>query len=187
MCPVCGYGEIYKGGMKTPERHKDHKNYRQFDCNCTDLKGVKLGHRFRTDVARITIPSLVTGEFKDAHPMALSFLYAFLEGISEALNIDRNDIEGLIEINVDTLSYDVLIYDNVPGGAGHVKRLTNKDAILKSLYAARGKVSQNCCDEETSCYNCLRNYYNQMFHSRLKRRLAREFTEGLIREIEGLK
>ena len=102
------------------------------------------------------------------------------------MNIERNDIDGLIERNFDDGSYDVLLYDNVPGGAGHVKRIMNKESILKSLYAAREKVAQMCCDEETSCYNCLRNYYNQMFHGRLKRKLAREYIEGLIRDIETL-
>lgn len=33
-------------------------------------------------------------------------------------------------------SYDILIYDNVPGGAGHVKRLVEKNAVITSLNAA---------------------------------------------------
>lgn len=186
MCPVCGYSDMYKGGVKTLERMVVHKNFRQFNCECSDLQSIRIGHRFKTDVVRFTLPSLSVENVEDAQATALSFLYAFLEGVSETMNIERNDIDGLIERNFDDGSYDVLLYDNVPGGAGHVKRIMNKESILKSLYAAREKVAQMCCDEETSCYNCLRNYYNQMFHSRLKRKLAREYIEGLIRDIETL-
>ena len=55
-----------------------------------------------------------------------------------------------------------------------------KDAIIKSLKAALIKVSQDCCDENTSCYNCLRNYYNQMQHNRLRRIYAKTLIESLL-------
>ena len=149
------------------------------------MNRIRIGHRFRTDVARFILPSLVAGG-AESYSVALSFLYAFVEGISEALNIDRNDLDGLIEMNLDTYSYDVLIYDNVSGGAGHVKRLINREAVICSLYKAKDKVSQHCCAEETSCYNCLRNYYNQIYHSRLKRGLAKKYIEELIGKLENV-
>ncbi len=77
---------------------------------------------------------------------------------TDALGIERNDIDGILELNLEQHSYDILIYDNVPGGAGHVKRLVDREAVISSLRAAHTKVSQQCCDENTSCYNCLRNY-----------------------------
>ena len=120
---------------------------------------------------------------KEAYAIALLFMYAFLEGISIGLGIERNDIEGVLELNLELHSYDILIYDNVPGGAGHVKRLVEKNAVITSLNAAYAKVSQQCCDENTSCYNCLRNYYNQANHSKLKRKYACDFIEGLLRQI----
>lgn len=182
MCPVCGYSDIVKGKVITPTSLKKHKNYRQFDCSCEELTQIKLGHRFQTDVARFTIPML--GSFtKEDYAIALSFMYAFLEGISIGLGIERNDIEGVLELNLELHSYDILIYDNVPGGAGHVKRLVEKNAVITSLNAAYAKVSQQCCDENTSCYNCLRNYYNQANHSKLKRKYARDFIESLLRQI----
>ena len=104
-------------------------------------------------------------------------------GISIGLGIERNDIDGVLELNLEQHSYDILIYDNVPGGAGHVKRLVEKNAVITALNAAYVKVSQQCCDENTSCYNCLRNYYNQTNHSKLKRKYARDFIESLFRQI----
>jgi len=185
MCPVCGYSDIVKrGGLKTPQTFKRHKNYKQYECTCDELEYLRLGHKFQTDVARFTIPMLDSRD-KVAYPQALSFLYAFLEGVSIALGIERTDIDGVLELNLEWQSYDILLYDNVPGGAGHVKRLLDKENVVKSLQAALDKVSQNCCDENTSCYNCLRNYYNQSHHSKLQRKLAIDVIKRLLFEIKG--
>ena len=182
MCPKCGYSDIDKRETIIRYITKKHKNYRQFDCENDQLELLKLGHRFQTDVVRLSIP-LLTLSHVGSYSIALSFLYALLEGISNGLGIERTDLDGIIEINLQTNSYDVLLYDNVPGGAGHVKRLMNKDAIIISLKSSLNKVSQDCCDEDTSCYNCLRNYYNQSHHSQLKRKLAKEVILILLNEL----
>lgn len=185
MCPVCGYTDIAKKGPKTPKILKKHKNYKQYECNNDELEYLRLGHKFQTDVTRITIPMLDLID-KISYPQALSFMYAFLEGVSIALGIERNDIDGVLEINLDMQSYDILLYDNVPGGAGHVKRLLNRNAIVQSLEAALVKVSSECCDENTSCYNCLRNYYNQSYHNKLQRKLAIDVIKRLLFDIQGV-
>lgn len=184
MCPVCGYSEIINNNSIAPKKTIKHQNFKNFDCINDELEIIRLGHRFKTDVARFTIPSLNSKE-KVSHPKALSFMYAFLEGISSALGIERNDIDGVLELNSERDSYDVLIYDNVPGGAGHIKRLLSKDAIINSLRTALARVSKNCCDENTSCYNCLRNYYNQSYHTKLQRKLAIEVINQLLFELES--
>lgn len=185
MCPVCGYSDIAKKGQKTPQTLKVHKNFKQYVCNNDELEYLRLGHKFQTDVARFTIPILDSMD-KVGYPQALSFLYALLEGVSNALGIERNDIDGVLELNLEWQSYDIILYDNVPGGAGHVKRLLSKEAIVKSLKAALDKVSAECCDENTSCYNCLRNYYNQSYHNKLQRKLAIDVIKRLLFGIEGI-
>jgi hypothetical protein len=186
MCPTCGYGDVEKKKSVTPRILKKHKNYRLYDCKCDELEYLRLGHKFKTDVARFTIPILDTID-KLGYPQALSFMYAFLEGVSLALGIERNDIDGVLEINLEWQSYDILLYDNVPGGAGHVKRLLNRDAVISSLKAALERVSTECCDENTSCYNCLRNYYNQAYHSKLQRKLAIDVIKRLLFDVEQSK
>lgn len=183
MCQTCGYSEITNGKECIPYKIAKHKNYRQYACEADRLERIRLGHSFKTDVARLVIPSITCTDVEGYHK-ALSFLYAFLEGISNALGIERNDIDGIIEINFTLDSFDILIYDNVPGGAGHVKRLMGKEAIVASLHAALDTVSQNCCDENTSCYQCLRNYYNQFFHSKLRRIYAKEILNDLLKQID---
>lgn len=186
VCPDCGYGERIKGNISLPEKMIKHYDHRQYKCKNQILKNLRIGHCFRTDVTRFIIPSLKNDEII-SYNKALSFMYAFLEGISEVFSIDRLDIDGIIELNLKTGSYDVIIYDNVPGGAGHVKRLLNSDYLKEALKSALVKVSQQCCDENTSCYKCLRNYYNQSYHGKLKRKYAKEVIKDLIESCEETK
>lgn len=185
MCSVCGFSNIVKKGPKIPQTLIKHKNFKQFECKNDELDYLRLGHKFQTDVARFTIPILSSTD-KIGYPQALSFLYSFLEGISIALGIERNDIDGVLELNLEWQSYDILLYDNVPGGAGHVKRLLSREAIIVSLKAGLEKVSKECCNENTSCYNCLRNYYNQSYHNKLQRKLAIDVIKRMLFEIESV-
>ena len=110
-------------------------------------------------------------------------LYSLLEGISQAFNIERKDIDDIVIKNALN-NYDLIIFDNVPGGAGHVKRIMNPIMLSKTFNLALKKVKQNCCEENTSCYNCLRNYNNQSYHKLLKRKLAIEQLEEIISKIK---
>lgn len=175
-CPRCGFSK--KMGTRSNNLTIDHSHLNIYNRKCENqvLHKHHLGHTFRTDVARICLG--VTD--KNA---VLSFLYALLEGISKVCNIERNDIDGVISLNSDTHSYDLIIYDNVPGGAGHVKRIMNRQVFYHALLAAKDKVSQDCCDENTSCYHCLRNYRNQAYHQLLSRKKALEVVEKIEKEL----
>ena len=185
LCPTCGYSEIGNaiGKFSAPQNKEKHKNFKQYSCSCDTLEKVHLGHKFETDVTRFTIPMLYSNE-KTGYSEALTFLYAFLEGVSIALGIERFDINGVVEVNFEMNSFDVLLYDDVPGGAGHVKRLLSKEAVVRSLQEGLNKVSKDCCDENTSCYNCLRNYYNQPYHGLLVRKFAIDKIKQLLLAIE---
>lgn len=179
VCSKCGYGKVLKekSGLTLEEAHL---NYRGEPCDCQKLELLALGHRFKTDVAVITtaIP-----ELKDK-ATALSTLYAILEAMSIEFSISRNDIDGLI-IKDKNESYNLVVYDNVPGGAGHVKQIVDCDKFIAMLNLSLEKVSQKCCDENESCYNCLRNYNNQVYHKYLKRKLAIKALKQMICYING--
>lgn len=162
LCKTCGFTKLNKENPNSYIIRAEHHNYRGLKCYNSDLYKIALGHIFKTDVAKIKIK-----DFQDIK-VALSTLYALLEGISIAFNIERKDIDGVV-VQDERFDYNLIIYDNVPGGAGHVKRLRNADILTEAFNAAYKKVSQNCCDQDTSCYNCLRNYYNQKQHKYLTR------------------
>lgn len=63
-----------------------------------------------------------------------------------------------------------MLFDDVPGGAGHVQRLEDEEELMKVLEAAQARVSQcGGCDPSASCYRCLRSYRNQFCHDLLVR------------------
>ena len=67
----------------------------------------------------------------------------------------------------------VVLYDNVPGGAGLVAQLEREEVFADVLSAATERVRGTCgCD--SSCYGCLRSYRNQFAHAQLDRRRALE-------------
>lgn len=173
VCPVCGYANE----TVIPPNHKNANGY-----PCVNKEGksneYRLAHDFKTDVARITFN---TAEAADLDTM-LSVLYALLEGLSREMGIERTDIKGcLFRTTVNgCLVYSVILYDAVAGGAGHVRRIVTDDgkAFQKVLQKALAVVS--LCDCDSSCYKCLRNYYNQKIHDNLSRKRADEFLRKWI-------
>jgi ATP-dependent helicase YprA (DUF1998 family) len=97
-------------------------------------------------------------------------MYALLEGASESQGIRRSDIDGTLYHREFGESPSIILYDAVPGGAGHVENIKNH--LRDAMYAGYLKVNNCQCGEDTSCYNCLRNYQNQYYHDDLQRGYA---------------
>lgn len=167
VCPTCGYASE----SELPEKHR---NSRGFECSHSGVgQKVCLSHDFKTDVVQIRF---LDGQTKDLSLM-LSVMYALLEGLSQAMGIERNDIQGCLHLESTSIGliYTLILYDAVAGGAGHVRRMVTEDgnAFIQVIDAAIRMLSECKCD--TSCYHCIRNYYNQKVHDMLNRKAALEF------------
>ena len=177
FCPNCGYTDLNKKNQ-LPTEKLEHKEYRGKPCKCgSKLELIHLGHSYRTDIINISFNNINEMHDEDT---AISVLFAILEGISMTYHIERNDIGGIIYKNSLLKPYSLILYDTVAGGAGHVKRLKDDLSLLEVLKNALKKVSQDCCAEDTSCYNCLRTYNNQRLHKHIKRGLAKNALENII-------
>jgi hypothetical protein len=130
-------------------------------CNGT-MYPVHLGQRYLTDVLEIQV---IDERFHK--PALLSMLYALLDGASEALSIRREDIDGTIFPRALGDPPSIILFDTVPGGAGHVEHI--RDHLTESIKLGWIKVRDCQCGEDTSCYSCLRNYSNQGIHDLLVR------------------
>ena len=108
-----------------------------------------------------------------------SLLYAILEGTSQALGIRRQDINGCIFMQKKQPC--LVLYDNVPGGAGLVKQLTLKENIEMVLMKSLEIVTNCTCGIETSCHGCLRNYENEFCHDLLRRGLVVDFLQSFFK------
>lgn len=173
ICPLCGYAD------EKPINDEHNTVYgRKCEGKTQGLNSKQLAHDFKTDVVKVTFQTPSASSLETM----LSVLFALLEGVSQELGIERNDIKGCLHRVTGNhgLIYSLVLYDAVAGGAGHVRRLvtTRGDQFAKVLEKAYKIVSTCACD--TSCYQCLRNYYNQKIHDALDRKEAARFLEPLV-------
>ena len=105
--------------------------------------------------------------------MVSSFLLLLLE--------PGREIGGAIWSNGENKHINITLFDTIPNGAGHVKRM---QPYLKNIFnEALEKVSGACgCGVETCCYGCLRNYDNQIYHDIMSRGAAKEYLSWLLKE-----
>jgi superfamily II DNA or RNA helicase len=115
-----------------------------------------------------------------------SLMYALIHGASHALQIERGDIDGVLSPRKTDNAWEqtIVLYDNVPGGAGHVK--TIQDNFEKVLYETHRILNCNDCAPDTSCNHCLRDYNNQFYYPYLKRDAALKFLDGLMSQINPI-
>ena len=165
VCRACGTHLTGKSGK--------HKPSSGADC-CGTLERFSLGHELVTDVVRLTFPDL--HDEWDAYSVA----YAVMLGAAEALDVPDADLNVTITGGSKPGEAAIVLYDNVPGGAGLVARLEEEavfEAVLRNAWLRSGG---NCgCD--SSCYGCLRSYRNQFAHPHLDRARALEFTEAALK------
>jgi len=167
VCFTCGasFSEIPKEKHKTPYG---------IECSSPLRSRLHLGHTFQTDVLSISIEEPRIEAKEDS--FWFSLLYAILEGASHALGIKRQDLDGCLYPSEDGIM--LILFDNVPGGAGHVKRIMDRQNLHDVLVSTLARVNKCTCGPETSCYGCLRNYQNQFCHNKLKREFVMDFLES---------
>ena len=99
--------------------------------------------------------------------------YALALGAADAVAVPERDL------NVTLAPDAIILYDDVPGGAGLVAQLTDATSFRRVLERARARVEGGCgCDR--SCYGCLRSYRNQFAHPHLDRRVAFKVIESAL-------
>ena len=195
VCPVCGYavasdenigekkvGQEMLGGALFIETERPHESlYGQYNCNSKRLERRYLHHVFNTDVAKISF-SCDTSDYKTM----ISVMYAVLNAIAKDLNIERRDIKACLSQHLvgNYLQYSIIVYDAVPGGAGHSRRLVTKDGRMLYKIFMSALYNMKTCNCDPSCYNCLRSYENQKIHDQLDRHLAEKFLEQFVGEVQ---
>lgn len=182
ICETCGYTVLDEKRF-TNVMKKKHEKPGGDDCFNTNLKNMALGYRFKTDILtmRFLNPEL------ESWDEALSILYGLLEGASRALSVERDDLSGCLKwfFNEETkqANYGLVFYDKTPGGAGHVRRMADPKILEKVFEDTLAQMRACSCGGDkmdTSCYTCLRNYYNQKYHDVLQRGYVIRFLESVL-------
>ncbi len=181
ICETCGWGEAIKfgpGGVPLGKANANHGHNNPITNQPCNGKVIirDIGHHYLTDVLEISIQGIPQPLRIDAAYRSL--LYALLEGASESQGIRRDDIDGTLYYRYFGSSPSFILYDTVPGGAGHVENI--KDHLRDAAESALKKMEACSCGEDTSCYNCLRNYRNQRFHDELQRGYAIKILQAML-------
>jgi len=176
ICSTCGAG--------FRRRQIPHKGPYGEQCSGT-LSQVSLGHEFVTDVLQVQFLPKPNGGVEFGW-FGYSLAYALVEGAasSEVLEIPSADLNATVAFAGGSLPVPpIILYDNVPGGAGLVARLEGETLFRASLAAALDRVSGKCgCGDNTSCYGCLRSYRNQFAHQNLQRGPVMRYLSDLLQK-----
>lgn len=176
VCSTCGFAEsahhIWDKKDRKTGAHDNPVTGRT--CNGR-VNTFALGHKFMTDILELRFEGPIADRANENTWRSL--LYALLEGASDTLGIRREDMDGTLFYQIGSRIPSLILYDDVPGGAGHVKRILSE--LKETILSARERVSHDCCGPETSCTECLRNHRNQVFHESIQRGLAKSFLEEI--------
>ena len=184
VCESCGYAQLDPKNyayFKTEE----HKRSNGYKCSTKRLQRYSLGYRFQTDVVQIRFhsPCLLATQYD----VAYSVMTAILHGMCISMNIDERDISACLQYFYDdTLGhgcYAMVMFDNTPGGSGYVRGLNGPDTLIRVLRETLSLVEHCTCGGEqgdSSCYSCLRNYYNQSKHDLMKRSHVIDFLHQVL-------
>ncbi|MGR3914291.1 MAG: DEAD/DEAH box helicase [Gammaproteobacteria bacterium] len=164
ICLSCGAGHI--------ERKSSHNTPEGIACK-GPLEHLALGHEFVTDVVRLQFPGL------SDQWQAYSLAYAVLLGVAQRLDVPDTDLNATITAGEKGGETAIVLYDNVPGGAGLVASMEKDDVFREVLDEAVQRVDGGCkCTE--SCYGCIRSYRNQFAHPHLQRKDALRFLTAAL-------
>ena len=171
ICKACG--------AAFRNRQRTHKTPYGQNCGGT-LEQVSLGHEFVTDVLQLQFHHEPQNS-ADPGWFTFSLSYALVEGAAEVLEVPSTDLSATVAYSEGSAVLPIILYDNVPGGAGLVARLEDGELLKACLESAQKRVSGKCgCDENASCYGCLRSYRNQFAHQYLQRGPVMKYLEALF-------
>ena len=171
-------------------------------CSGWQQTPIHLGHEFKTDFLKIqfdraTNPLPLFGKDAVTHTVEDSVIasdteasnnrvdfwrsltYALLAAAAQVIDVRREELDGLFR-PLENGQAEIVIYDNVPGGAGYSQRIA--DDFQKILIEAYRLTDSCSC--ESSCYDCLRTYSNQIFHHELDRKEVVRFLRPIIEIVE---
>ncbi|MCB9431127.1 MAG: DEAD/DEAH box helicase [Ardenticatenaceae bacterium] len=178
ICPLCGK-HVNKRTNKCDGVLNGQPCLGRLERNTT----YTLGFRQSTDTLHLKFANIPHISLPDPENISfwLSLKYALLQGASHALQIERQDIDAVLfpESLGQLWQQTIVMYDNVPGGAGHVKRIEDE---MKQIVATALEILH--CNCETSCYRCLREYANQWEHHLLNRHGVIEFLRALDADLQ---
>ncbi|GIW80408.1 MAG: hypothetical protein KatS3mg105_2215 [Gemmatales bacterium] len=187
LCGNCG--RIRFDRNERPRRHRPPYHMKGHGCQGPiglganrDGQPVALGHRYETDVVQLEFHG--TGWKGTDTGCWLSLAYALTNAACRELAIERSDLEATTFPLEDARRQAIVIYDAVPGGAGHCRRILQKiPDVIRRAYEILSAC--DCDPNSTGCYGCLCDYHNQFDHDQLSRGPALAYLGELVDALDA--
>lgn len=183
LCSACNkwlFGE---------ERINDHINeesMRHCPKNATEediIKNINLYTDGIHDVATLNIPLPADIDQRVSESFYATLKESILKGIQITLNVDENEIDGMIVPNPSKdHEFSIILYESAEGGIGAIHSLTNQyrfNEIIKRTLELLHDLEPDKDGCERACYECLLNFYNQIEHEKMDRHLVMPFLRKL--------
>ncbi|MDR2168921.1 MAG: DEAD/DEAH box helicase [Planctomycetaceae bacterium] len=181
ICPKCGRNcDSMNGEHDNP--HSKSKKTCSIQNDDERIDFAAIGHIYNTDICWLEFSNTTDHAISDLD-FWLSLGYAVKNATAEVMNIEPRDLGVTVKpINADGKKYQaILLYDNVPGGAGYCKFIANYfEEIIKRAKEMLDGCS--CALEGPACYNCLCEYSNSRYQHLLKRGCVIEYLEKLLKK-----
>lgn len=166
LCGSCGY---YLGGEFSDVRNEQQRKHRDilgkgFHEPSDILHDIKLYHKFDTSALLLTLPT-------NDRTFLITLKNALINAAQRIVGADDGEIEGIIKDN------NLILYDNVEGGAGYVNTIFDKfDEILEE---ARDLLLRCSC--ERGCPKCLYSHRRRRDIREIDKRVLIDFFKTLHR------
>lgn len=166
LCGNCGY---YLGGKFSDVRNEQEKKHldlsgREWHQPSDILRDIKLYHKFDTTVLLLTLHT-------NDRNFLITLKNALINAAQRIVGADDGEIDGIIKDN------NLILYDNVEGGAGYVNTIFDKfDQVLEE---ARNLILR--CDCERGCPKCLYSYRRRRDIREIDKRILIDFFKTLHR------
>ena len=197
LCLNCGYAESESRGSHEhlPELIRSFQTHAPLDsmleyANCrakngaNELRQQLLTARQTTDIVIVDVPQLGDGNLDIATTIAHSLRLAG----ARLLGLDSRELGSFVTATNSGSTCGIVIFDSVPGGAGHVTELlalSNKwvEMVEEVLFVDESH-HLNCV---SACLNCLLSFETQFDHDMglLARARTWDFWQQLRKGISG--
>lgn len=197
VCTRCGYSESeapdatpQSGLRRSFTRHAplwsavQGESHRCLSDAGSPMRMQVLGSRERTDMLRLDFDTVNLPS--DDLKLMTTLQLALHRAAAELLQLDIREL-GAELIAVTKRRWSIVIYDNVPGGAGHVRELFEEGASLflaaRAILHGTDEHNQRCTN---ACLDCLLGYASQSAHEKglIDRVAALQILEPLLSNLD---
>lgn len=188
LCTACNRWIFGKDGVK---EHLDSKNeMKRCWRNGTEeniIRNIALFTNTRHDVIKIDVPVPLDSEGNPLDevlytPFFATLAQAIIEGVQISMNVDVDEIRYFLMPDPENKEKSsIILYETSEGGAGILESIINPSVfhdVIRQALTILHEYDEEKCDR--ACYECLCNYYNQLEHGILDRKLVLPLLRSLL-------